>query len=609
MNYRTYYIMSNIKSVFRIIEHIQFILSKKQKRSSIVVFASMIVSSLLELLGVSIVYSFLQLMIDEEALDNNPFAKIINELFPSISTRIIIIILGLTIAVVYCLKNVVAMICAYIQVRYSAFINRELSVRMLDSYMKRPYTFFVNTNSSIIMRGLAGDVSSVYNIILNSFQIIAESASIVLISAFLIYVDPSIAVISMLIAFICFLMITVGFKGIMKRLGKQLRELQAQSSGFTYQAIQGIKEITVLDRRQSFVKDYEKINKRIEKKTITTGLVNAAPDRLLEASCILGVMSILCVKIAAGVEMESFIPSLGAFVMGIFRIMPSVSRVSNRVNNIVYYMPGLDNIYEVLQDDELIEKNNRIEEQELAKQIEREGISDIHFNNNLIIDDVYWKYNENQDYVLKGLNMTINKGESVAFIGTSGGGKSTLVDIIMTLFRPQRGTIKADGIDIFLMKNKWRRIIGYVPQMIFLTNDTVRANVAFGLSKDECSDEMVWKALEKAQLKEFVMSLPDGLDTIVGEWGVKFSGGQKQRIAIARALYNDPEILILDEATAALDNETERAFMEAIEMLQGEKTIILVAHRLTTVRNCDRVYEIKNGIAVEQNVDEVLSRA
>ena len=598
--------MKNIKSVIRIIEHVQFILTKKQKKESVGVFVSMIVSSLLELLGVSIIYPFLQFMLDETAMENNKYILICKKLWPFVTNSQLIVALGMMIALVYVIKNSVALLCVYIQTRYSARINRELSVRMLNSYMKRPYIFFLNTNSSIIMRGLAGDVNSVYSILLNSFQILAESFSILFIAGFLISVDPGIAIASVFIAFASFMAITLGFKGIMKKLGKQLRELQAYSSGFTYQAIHGIKEITVLDRRQRFVEQYDTISRKIEKKTISTNLVNAFPDRALEATCIVGVMGVLCFRISTGIEMESFIPALGAFVMGVFRIMPSVSRVSNRVNNIVYYMPGLNNTYEILKDNEIIDRQKRIEEEELSKQLAIEKITDIKFHDSLVIDNIFWKYGEKQDYVLKGLSLTIHRGESVALIGTSGGGKSTLVDIIMTLFKPQKGTIKADGIDIFLMQSKWHKLIGYVPQAVFLINDTVRSNVAFGLPDEDVSDEKVWDALEKAQLKSFVSSLPDGLNTIVGEWGVKFSGGQKQRIAIARALYDDPEILILDEATAALDNETERAFMEAVELLQGEKTIILVAHRLTTIKNCDRVYEIQNGIATEKDIVEVL---
>lgn len=206
---------------------------------------------------------------------------------------------------------------------------------------------------------------------------------------------------------------------------------------------------------------------------------------------------------------------------------------------------------------------------------------------------------------MDGLNLKIKKGNSIGLIGASGAGKTTLADLILALYTPQNGSICMDGIDIKVLGEEWHRITGYIPQTVYLSDTSIRKNVAFGIKESEIDDDKVWKALEMAQLKDFVEDLEDGLDTRVGEWGVKFSGGQRQRIAIARALYNDPDILIMDEATAALDNETEKAVMESIELLQGLKTLIIVAHRLTTVKKCDKIYEIVGGKAVLRAKKEI----
>ncbi len=599
--------MNNFRSIVRILEHIDFILTSKQKRASIGVFMSMVLCSFLELLGVSVIYPFLLLIMNEDNMRDKFYVSWIYILSPNISSIRVIIILGIIISLIYVVKNALAIFCTYVQSSYSAKINRELSVKMLRSYMMRPYEYFVNTHSKYIIRGLTGDVSSVYNIILNGFQIIAELLTITMIVTYLIRVDAFIAVVSILAGGLCFFAITFGFKGFMKRLGKESRSLSATVQGYTYQIINGIKEITVLDRKECFVETYDSFSKKNARITQKTQVVTAMPDRILEAACVVVVMLVLCIRISQGVDMLTFLPSLGAFVMGIFRIMPSVSKLSGKINNIVYFLPGLDNAYDIMKEAEKIENDYVREENELKEQLIKNNFSSLSFRNELVVDNIHWKYQNGTDEVLKGLSLTIKRGESVGFIGSSGGGKSTLVDILMSLFKPQSGSVTMDGVDIFLMKYRWRSLIGYVPQSVFLTAESVRSNVAFGLPENQISDERVWKALEQAQLKEFISGLPDKLDTIVGERGVKLSGGQRQRIAIARALYDEPEILILDEATAALDNETERAFMEAIESLQGKKTIVLVAHRLTTVKNCDRVYEIKDGIAVERNVQEVVT--
>lgn len=312
-------------------------------------------------------------------------------------------------------------------------------------------------------------------------------------------------------------------------------------------------------------------------------------------------MGIACIRIMIGTNLNTFVPVLGTFAVGAFRILPSISKISSRLNAIAFYRPCLQSTYDNLKE------INEYDEQYMPT-LQQEHISlekEISFQNCLEIRNISWKYLNAKNNVLQNLSLTIHKGESVAFIGASGAGKTTLADVIMGLLEPQSGAVEVDGTDIFSIPHQWARTIGYVPQSVFLIDDTVRGNVAFGLKEENVFDDKIWAALEEAQLKEFIESLPLGLDTIVGERGVKFSGGQRQRIAIARALYENPDILVLDEATAALDTETENAVMESIDALQGFKTLIIVAHRLTTIRNCDKIYEIKDGIAVERSKADV----
>lgn len=380
-----------------------------------------------------------------------------------------------------------------------------------------------------------------------------------------------------------------------------MRQANAAKSQYSYQAVMGIKEITVLDRRKQFIDQFKEAAEVEARTSLINGFIMACPDRILEGVCIAGFMGIVSVEIAMGKELDNFIPVLGTFAMGAFRILPSISKISSRINSLVFFRPCLQSTYDNLR--EIREYNQ--ESATKIVQLTESYDEKVSFQNSIAIKNISWKYLNTENSVLQNLSLTIQKGESVAFIGSSGAGKTTLADVIMGLLRPQSGTVEMDGTDIFTIPHQWARTIGYVPQSVFLIDDTVRSNVAFGLKRSDVSDERVWVALEEAQLKEFVKGLPHGLDTIVGERGVKFSGGQRQRIAIARALYENPDILVLDEATAALDTETENAVMESIDALQGSKTLIIVAHRLTTIRNCDKIYEIKDGIAVERSKADV----
>ena len=595
--------MENLKSIKTVCKQLLYILTAKQKRDSILVFTSMIVLSLLELMGVTTIYPFLQTMMNPNEIRDEWYVRWAYGIWPNITSLQITLMLGIMLAIVYLVKNAFALVCVYIQCRFAAAFKRISSKRMLDSYLKRPYEYFVNTNSGFILRGINSDTSSSYIILCDMFQICSEIMTITILGFYLLLTDCFISLCAIGLAVVCFLAIVLGFKGTMKRTGKEFRKAIGRQNQYAYQAINGIKEITVSDRRQYFVEAFDRASKQVEYTDVVNSFVLSCPDRILEGVCIGGLIGIVCIRVSLGADMETFIPALGAFAMAAFKILPSIAKISGRVNEIVYRISALQNCYDNLRAAEQYDK-------ELAQLPDYDGYTvkeeNLQFHKALEIKNVTWKYRNAQKPVLQGLSLTIKRGESVAFIGSSGAGKTTLADVIMGLLRPQAGTVEMDGKDIYSMPHEWAHIIGYIPQSVFLIDDTIRANVAFGLPDKLVSDERVWLALEKAQLLNFVEKLPAGLDTIVGERGVKFSGGQRQRIAIARALYENPDILVLDEATSALDNETETAVMESIDALQGSITMIIVAHRLTTIRNCDRIFEIKDGVAFERDKAEVL---
>lgn len=595
----------NIQALRRIIGQLSYLMDKKQKKESVLVFFCMILNSSLELLGVSAIYPFLQMMLSPTEVKGKWYVGWLYYFNPDFSEKTVLLLLGVAIIIIYVLKNALMVVGAYVRVLFATKFQRDLSVKMLSSYLNHPYQFFLNTNSSEMMRGIGGDVGGVYQILLNIFTLIAESLTITVLGLFLLMTDVFMTIGAMALAFVCLLATILGFKNIMKKAGERAREAAGLRYKYAQQAVSGIKEIMVLDRKENFKEIYRNAASLEQKSLVTNGVVDACPDRILEGVCIGGIIGIVCIRIANGIEVNSFIPILGTFAMAAFKILPSISKISTRINAIIYYQMSLQGTYDNLKEANEYEKELRGYVLDRTNS-EENKLGNIRFTDELKVDSVTWKYLNSKENVLEDTKLTIKKGESVALIGSSGAGKTTLADIIMGLLKPQSGTIYMDGIDIFTIPHQWARIIGYVPQAVFLIDDTVRSNVAFGLKKDEIDDEKVWEALRQAQLKEFVEALPYGLDTIVGERGVKFSGGQRQRIAIARALYENPDILVLDEATSALDNETETAVMESIDALQGSKTLIIVAHRLTTIRNCDVIYEIKDGVAVRRVKEEVL---
>lgn len=596
----------NIQALGRIIGQLNYLLDGKQKRESIRVFICMILESTLELLGVSAIYPFLQMMLTPVQIKEKWYVKWLYFLNPKISTRMALLSLGIVIILIYVIKNACMIIFAYVRSTFSTKFQRDLSVKMLSSYLKHPYQFFLDTNSGEIMRGIHNDVMGAYQTLVNFFTLIAECLTVIVLGIFLFMSDAFMTVAAMTLAFMCLLVTILGFKNRMKRAGQRAREAAGLKYQYGYQSVNGIKEIMVLDRKHNFVEQYREAADLEQKALVVNEVIGACPDRILEGVCIGGIIGIVCIRIAGGIELNSFIPVLGMFAMAAFKILPCISKISIRINAIVYAQGYLQGAYQNLK-----EANEYEEELKKYVLLESdsgvENVEEIRFSSELKIDNVVWKYANTSENVLENIELTVKKGESIALIGASGAGKTTLADIIMGLLKPQAGTIFMDGVDIFIIPHQWAKIIGYVPQSVFLIDDTVRRNVAFGLKEKQINDDKVWEALRQAQLKEFVEELPYGLDTIVGERGVKFSGGQRQRIAIARALYENPDILVLDEATSALDNDTETAVMESIDALQGCKTLIIVAHRLSTVRNCDKIYEVRDGKAVLRNKAEVLS--
>ena len=490
---------------------------------------------------------------------------------------------------VYMGKNAFLFFLSYVRAKYACKVQRELSVEMMKSYLGRGYSFFLNSNTGTLLRGMTNSINGTYEALYQIFKIMAEIFTVACICVYILMMDAMLAFWVIGLAALCLLCVAFGFRKWMKKCGNLEYTLNAAINKILLQAFQGVKEVLVMNKQHYFVEKYEEKYIRRQYAVIGKTVAGESPSYLIEAVCVMGLIIAVCMKAMGTQDVAMLVSQLASFAVGAFRILPSLGRITNSFNQVMFFMPSLEDTY---QNFKSVRKASA-ETKEMDRITESE---ERRFQEKIEVKNVTWKYDGSEKEVLNDVSLVIEKGQSVAFIGQSGAGKTTLADIMLGLLVPANGKIVMDGqYDIHQMRAAWSRIIAFVPQTVYLMDDTIRNNVAFGMDAEEIDEKQVWEALDQAQLKAFVEELPEGLDTLIGERGVRFSGGQRQRIAIARALYTNPDILVLDEATSALDNETENAVMEAIERLQGKKTLITIAHRLTTVRKCDILYEVKDG--------------
>ena len=570
------------------------ILNRKQRYLTFLVFFLTLIGALLEVIGVSAVLPLIQAMIYPDQLRENALVKKLIAIFHIGGNTQLLLLISFGVVGVYLIKNGYLIFLSYVRIKYSTAIQRELGIRIMNIYMKQGYPFFIKSNTNDLYRGITGDVAGIYNILNFGFRLIAESITVVCICIYMFITDWIMAIFVATFALISVLIIMLFGKKKMRKLGEDYRKYDMLTRKWSAQAFQGIKEVLVLNRQEFFINRYRESTTKQQSAMVKQTVAAESPTYILEFACVVGLIFAVAFRTIMGVDNTSFVLNIAAFAVSAFRIMPSLGRIANAVNNILFNIPALNKTYETTKMKNVLENRGEILDDK------RQG--DFSFKKEISLKNICWRYEGGQEDTIHHLNLTIKKGDAIAFIGESGTGKSTIADIILGLFRPQQGEICVDGIDIKKMPERWSKMIGYVPQSVYLLDDTIRNNIAFGIEEDKIDEGKIWEVLEQAQMRSYVEKLPEGLDTMLGERGIRFSGGQRQRIAIARALYFDPDILILDEATSALDNKTEEAVMEAVDMLQGWKTLIIIAHRLSTIKKCNHVYEILDGQAVETNI-------
>lgn len=576
--------MSLVKSVFKVFDG-------KQKKKLLFMAFLILVNSAVSLLGVSVLLPFIQAVTDPDKLLQNEWIRLVYDGMGMENPNQLITAIAIGIVVVYVLKNGFIIFMNNMQYRFSYYGKREMQDKLMKYYISKDYTFFLNHNSAELMRDINNDPEMFYAAVLNMLQLVSELCVSMILIIFLVITDPVITLGVALAMILMMLLFMKRLKRTLARFGDERRKYNANIIQCMQQAFGGIKEIKIANREAYFEEDFRKQNGLYTYVIKQNAFLSSIPKPVMEALCISGLMITIAVRVSMSTEDPShFVGVLAVFAAAAFYLLPSANKMSEYLASIIHngvVIHKIGNEYVKIRDLEIdIEQKKDYKNVKLEKEIR--------------VENMTFTYPDVEEPVLSHVNVTIPKNTSVAFIGPSGAGKTTMVDLILGVLKPQEGKITVDGMNISESYRGWHDKIGYIPQTIYMLDDTIRNNIAFG-KKDGIDDEQIWAALRQAQLDDFVASLDEGLDTMIGEAGVRLSGGQRQRIGIARALYRKPEVLVLDEATSALDSETEAAVMEAIDSLQGKMTMLIIAHRLSTIKNCNIVYKVENGGIAKQD--------
>jgi len=580
------------------IQKFRYIFSRADKFKLVGLVVLMIIGSVLELLAVAVFNPFIEVMMQTSSIADDSFLQFFFQHTNIDSVEGYLIALSFIIAVIYVVKNVYLTFEQNAILSFSYRTRMNLATRLLTTYMNEPYTFHLSKNIAEMQRCLQTDTSQFMSLINSCLQLAVEFVTCLALGVYLFHTSHSITVLIGLLLGLCVFIFFIISKKVSSKLGRQNEFYNAKLFQWINQSLGGIKEVKILQREKYFIDSYRTNYKKVIWGARVNELLAAVPKYIVETVAIVGLVLAIIVKLLFGHgALETFVPQMAVFAVAAFRLLPSVGKINAYVNNVMYTKASLDMIYQDLCE---IEKNKPIE-------VEWEGKTENwKFMKGVFAEHITYHYPDSDTEVLHDTTLEIPKGKTVALIGPSGAGKTTLADIILGLLPPVSGVVRMDDKNIYENLRSWRQKLGYIPQSIYLSDDTIRNNVAFGIYEDQIDDDAIWKALEKAQLKDFVQGLEKGLDTYVGDRGVRLSGGQRQRIGIARALYHDPEILVLDEATSALDSSTEQAVMESIESLQGLKTMVIIAHRLTTIKNADLIYEVVEGKVIQRKKEDIL---
>ena len=578
----------------RIFKKINILLDRKQKLQMVGIVFLMLIGGILEALGIAILAPIMQIVVDPQKVEESKYLSALYHGLNLSSTTQLAEVIMASLILVFIIKNLVLFLINVVQLRFTYTNQFATSRRMMINFMLRPYEYYLNADTSVIQRSITSDVNNMYALILSILQLTSEIIVFICLVAFLLRMDASMTLTIALLLVTVLLIIKFVIKPVMVKAGQDNQDYYSGLYKWINESVTGIKEIKIANKENYFINGYADCGAGYVYAVQKYNLYNSTPRLLIETIAVAGMVGYMLLVMMRGTSLSTLLPQLTVLMAAATRLLPSANRINNYLTSIAYFEPFMMNVTDNLQQ-EIHDGSVSYNSDDYRKKKE---VTKLPVKERIEMTDICYKYPNTDSYILNNAAMSIPVGKSVGIVGTSGAGKTTIVDVLLGLLKPESGKIYADGVDVMQNYQGWLKNIGYIPQTIFMVDSTIRKNVAFGYPDDEIDDNKVWNALKEASLDEFVKNLPEGLDTQIGERGIRLSGGQRQRIGIARALFEDPEVLVLDEATSALDNETEAAIMDSINRLHGKKTLIIIAHRLQTIEKCDMVYRIEDGKAV-----------
>jgi len=561
-------------------------------------FGMMMIAAFLELLGIGMIPAFVAIVADPAKVLKYKQLSELYQLLNINNSRDLLIYGGLILIGVYVLKNTYIIIYHYIEARFIFNRRYTFSHKLMTAYMQAPYTFYLERNSSELLRNTNNEVNIlINNVLLPILKVSKELIMGIVVVVFLLFAEPTITLIlSVVMGGMAgsFLFIT---RDRINNLGIKAQEYRKGMLKAAQQGFGGIKDARVLNREGEFIETFREMAYQSSQLQLKKTFISNIPRPTVETLSVGGIILIAVIMVLQDRPISSIVPIIAMFGVAIVRLIPAINQVTQLLTDLQFNIASVNPVYDdltLLKESAQAFRSDRRKKQKLALQ------------KSIVIENLHYRYPKSDEQALNGVNFEIPYGSAVALVGSSGSGKTTLADLILGLLVPQKGAIFVDGINILESVSGWQQNIGYIPQFIYLSDDTLKRNIAFGLPDDKIDNEKITKAVELAQLSDLVGHLPEGIETVIGERGTRLSGGQRQRVGIARALYHDPQVLVMDEATSALDNITEQQIIEAIEALKGERTVIMIAHRLTTVMNCDIIFFMEEGKILDQGTYQEL---